>query len=308
MNSSTLRTLDQPGGLGLTRRVALPEALDAPRQRIRVPDLGQLSYYRTGPDQGRPMVLIHSINAAPSAYEMKPLFQHYRAARPVLALDLPGFGFSDRPNRPYTPPVFIKALTEFLRQVVGQPADLVALSLGAEFAAAVAASSPELVASLVMLSPTGFSSRTMRGGEAGMRLHGVLSLPGLSQGLYTALTSRPSIRYFLSRSFVGRPIPEDMVEYAYATTHQPGARYAPLCFLAGQLFAQDAPEQLFARVTQQVLVVYDRDPNINFDLLPGFLPGRENWRAERIAPTLGLPHWEKLPETTAAMDRFLATV
>ena len=31
-----------------------------------------------------------------------------------------------------------------------------------------------------------------------------------------------------------------------------------------------------------------------------------NRRAVRIAPTKGLPHWEKLPETTAALDEFWA--
>jgi hypothetical protein len=61
-------------------------------------------------------------------------------------------------------------------------------------------------------------------------------------------------------------------------------------------------------VTQPVLVLHDRDPNLNFDLLPEFVSGRDNWQVERIAPTLGLPHWEKPAETTAAMERFWARI
>ncbi|HYN77292.1 MAG TPA: alpha/beta fold hydrolase, partial [Lamprocystis sp. (in: g-proteobacteria)] len=221
MNRSTVQPLNPAAESTSARRVALPDALDAPRARIRIPEFGQLSYYSAGPGQGRPLVLIHSINAAPSAYEMKPLFDRYHTERPVLAPDLPGFGFSDRPDIPYNPDVFVKALVEFLRRVVVQPADLVGLSLGCEFAARVAAEVPELVNSLVLISPTGFSRRTMPGGEKGMRVHSFLSVPGLGQGAYQLLTSKPSIRFFLRRSFVG-PIPEAMVEYAYATTHQPG--------------------------------------------------------------------------------------
>jgi pimeloyl-ACP methyl ester carboxylesterase len=283
----------------------LPPAVDAPRQGIRIDGVGSVSYYTAGPDSGRPLVLVHSVNAAPSAFEMSPLFDHYRSRRPVLAFELPGFGGSERPDRRYTPELFVAALSGFLRQVVGQPADLVALSLGAEFAAGAAAAVPELVASLVLLSPTGFSTRTMPGGKTGQRVYGVVSLPGLSQGLFAALTSRPSIRHFLSQSFVGE-VPQAMIDYAYATSHQPGARYAPLYFLSGQLFTQDAPSRLYARVTQPTLVLHDRDANINFDRLPGFVEGRPHWRVERIGPTLGLPHWEKLAETGAAMDRFWA--
>ena len=39
----------------------------------------------------RPLLLLHSINASASAYEVKPLFEHYRQQRPVYAPDLPGF-------------------------------------------------------------------------------------------------------------------------------------------------------------------------------------------------------------------------
>lgn len=302
---TTAHQTNLTAGLGAVRRVALPDAVEAPRSRVAVPGFGQLSYYSTGPGQGRPLVLVHSINAAPSAYELKPLFDRYRTQRPVLAPDLPGFGFSDRPDIRYSPEVYAKALTEFLRRVATQPVDLIALSLGCEFAARVAVEAPELVHSLVLISPTGFSKRTIPGGEAGMRVHRVISLPGLGQGAFSLLTVKPSIRYFLGKSFVG-PVPESMVDYCYATTHQPGARHAPLYFLAGQLFTPDAPKALYGRVQQPVLVIYDRDPNIDFDYLPPFLHGRANWRAVRVVPSLGVPHWEKLTETAEAIEQFWA--
>src|SRR5580658_9862203 len=64
---------------------------------------GRLSYYADDSALGRPLILIHGVHAAASAYEMRPLFRHYRGRRPVYALDLPGFGLSERGDRPYTP-------------------------------------------------------------------------------------------------------------------------------------------------------------------------------------------------------------
>ncbi len=70
----------------------LPPALSGERRVIRG-SAGPLSYYARG--AGKPVLLIHSINAAASAYEMRPIYERIVDAR-VFAPDLPGFGFSDR--------------------------------------------------------------------------------------------------------------------------------------------------------------------------------------------------------------------
>jgi len=281
----------------------LPDAVDADRRVLDSGTAGGLAYYQDTSAAGRPLVLVHSVNAAPSAFEMRPLFQEFRSRRPVYAPELPGFGFSDRSDRRYSPELFSSALADFLGQIVKEPADVVTFSLSSEFAARTALKNPDLVASLVLISPTGFGKRSLPSPTLSERLHKGLSLPFLSQGLFELLTSRPSIRYFLGQAFVGETPPE-MIDYAYATSHQPGARYAPLYFLSGQLFTANATEQLYGKLTLPVLVIYDRDPNVSFDLLPGFVASHPNWRAARIAPTLGLPHWEKTGGTVSAMERF----
>ena len=284
-------------------QATLPDAVEAERRVLNSRTAGRLAYYLDASSAGRPLVLVHSINAAPSAFEMRPLFQEFRSRRPVYAPELPGFGFSDRSDRRYSPELFSGALADFLSEVVKEPADVVTFSLSSEFAARTVLKTPERLASLVLISPTGFSKRSLPSPTLSERLHKGLSLPFLSQGLFELLTSRRSIRYFLGQAFVGETPPE-MIDYAYATAHQPGARYAPLYFLSGQLFTANATEQLYAKLSLPVLVIYDRDPNVSFDLLPGFVANHPNWRAERIAPTLGLPHWEKTAETVSAMERF----
>jgi hypothetical protein len=39
-------------------------------------------------------------------------------------------------------------------------------------------------------------------------------------------------------------------------------------------------------------------------MLPALLSKNRQWRAVQIAPTCGLPHWEKLPETVATLEKF----
>jgi len=289
----------------IQRQVALPEALDATRDSFATAHLKEISYYVGGPEDGRPLVLLHSINAAPSAFEMKPLYDHYRATRRVYVPDLPGFGFSDRGDRPYSPELYANAIIAFLTNVVQAPADVIAFSLSSEFAARAVLGASERFLSLTLLSPTGFSARKLPSGGVGRAVHRVVTLPGLGQGLYRLLTKRPSIRYFLRLSFVGEP-PEAMIDYAYATSHQPGARHAPYRFLAGQLFTRQATDTLYAKLRLPVLVLYDRDANVSFERLPELVASHSNWKAVRIEPTLGIPQWERTADCAAALDAFWA--
>lgn len=288
-------------------RGRLAPAFDAPLDDFRLGDGRRVAFYADRRASGRPLVLIHSINAAPSSYEIKPLFEHYRATRPVYSLDLPGFGHSERRSAGYTPELFAEAIGQFLDVVVGESADLIALSLGGEFAARAALERPDRLASLTFIAPTGFSRRVPPGPGVGRVSHRILTIPGLSQALYDLVASRRSIRYYLGKSFVGDPPPE-ILDYAYATSHQPGARHAPLMFLSMQLFTPHAMERLYGRLKDRpVLVIADRDPYIDFERLDAFVAGHPNWSRLRLAPNRGLPHWERLQETTAALDAFWAT-
>jgi pimeloyl-ACP methyl ester carboxylesterase len=238
---------------------------------------------------------------------MWPLFAHYRSQRPVYALDLPGYGVSARSDRTYSPELFTEAVLALLQRL-DEPADVVALSLSSEFAARAARRAPDRVRSLTLISPTGFSSSTgSDGGDTssgfGDTVHSVLAFPLWARPLFDLLTTRASIKYYLQKSFVGA-VPEDMIDYAYATAHQPGAEHAPLYFLSGKLFTPRVRTAIYDDVTQPTLVLYDQDPYVGFGALSPFVAVHENWQAQRVTPTLGLPHFERLEATTELLDRF----
>jgi pimeloyl-ACP methyl ester carboxylesterase len=284
--------------LAVDHNMAVGPALPGSRLTPADGSGGHMTIYGDADGDGDPVLLVHSVNAAASAYEMRPLYSRLQDQRPVWALDLPGYGDSDRGDRAYTPHMMAEAVTQALTHI-GRPAHVVALSLGGEFAARAAAEHPEMIRSLALISPTGFGRP--RGDNS--PLSGLLEFPLWSQAIYDGITSRPSIRYFLSKSFAG-PVDELMVDYAYRTSHRPGARFAPVAFLTGRLFSPDAASELYPMVTSPTLVLYDRDPFTSFARLPEFLAGAEQWEAERIAGTNGLPHWDKPTETMNALLGF----
>lgn len=291
----------------VNHQVLLAPAVRAAQETLESEEAGKLNLYLQPEGSGPPLLLVHSINAAASAYEMSPLFRHYLGRRPVYALDLPGYGFSERSDRVYTPRLFTDAILAALRRI-GEPADVVALSLSAEFAARAATLAPDAIRSLTLISPTGFRSSPQtdiapKGADLGDVVHSLLAFPLWARPLFDLLTTRGSIRYYLNKSFVGS-VPQGMVDYAYATAHQPGAEHAPLYFLSGKLFTRGVRREIYDRVTQPTLVLYDQDPYVSFEALPDFVAAHANWRAQRIHPTLGLPHFEEPDETTQALDAF----
>lgn len=219
----------------------LPPALDGERH-----DLGGVRVYAAG--QGRPLLLVHSVNAAASAAEVRPLFEHFRASRRVYAPDLPGFGLSDRSDRAYTP----RVMTDALHAVVGlaraecggAAVDALGVSLGCEFVVRAAVEQAAHFARLALVSPTGLNGTRARRGRPGATravpgLHAVLSRGPWADALFRGLTRPGVIRYFLERTWGGKAIDEDLWSYDVRATRVPGARHAPLHFLSGGLFSAD---------------------------------------------------------------------
>lgn len=286
----------------------LPPAIPAPRETFTGQKTGLISYYHEHQGNGQPLLLIHSINAAGSAYEMRPIFMHHRQLRPVYAMDLPGFGFSERSDRVYSAELYTQAIIDMLEQI-GQPADVIALSLSSEFAASAALQRPELFTSLTMISPSGFNRPDRkRSSQAANQLgaselaYNVLSYPLWGQALFDLLATPGSIRWFLQQSFVGG-VDKGLEDYGVLTTHQPGAHHAPLYFVSGKLFTRDIQEAVYAKLTIPVLVVYDEDPYVSFDYLRPFVAQHPNWKASLIVPTKGLPQFEKMTEMAQALNK-----
>jgi pimeloyl-ACP methyl ester carboxylesterase len=111
----------------------------------------RLRYVRSG--SGPPVVLVHGF--ASSLYTWKDVLPDLTGSHDVVALDLPGFGWSDRP-----PDLSFEELPEAvtgLMDALAVPrAALVGNSMGGGVVAVVAAEQPERVSALVLIDAAGF--------------------------------------------------------------------------------------------------------------------------------------------------------
>lgn len=272
---------------------------------------GRLSAYVAG--RGPPLLLVHSVNAAASVAEVRPLFEHYVRTHTVFALDLPGYGFSERSDRVYTPRLMtdaLLALREPMRQRCGErPVDALALSLASEFLARAAVESPETWRSLALVSPTGFSGQRVRRDPPGSTqampwLYRALCGPGWGSALFRGLTRPGVIRYFLERTWGSKNIDETLWRYCVITTRQPGAEYAPLHFLAGSMFSTDI-HTVYEKLSQPVWMSHGVRGDFVDYRGKAVVDGRPNWRFDVFA-TGALPHFELPQPFNTAYDAVLA--
>ena len=273
---------------------------------------GRISAYVAG--QGPPLLLVHSVNAAGCAAEVRPLHEHYRATRTVFTIDLPGFGFSERSDRAYTP----RLMTDALHAVAGQihrrcgkaPFDALAVSLSCEFLARAANESAADYRCLALVSPTGFIGKTPRRGPPGSTrglpwLHSVLRGPGDAWGgpLFRGLTRPGVVRYFLARTWGSKAIDEGLWAYDLLTTRQPGAEYAPLAFLSAGLFSADI-HTVYEKLALPVWVTMATQGDFTDYRGKTVVEGRPNWRFSKIEGG-AMPYFEAPEAFAAAYDDFL---
>ncbi|SEQ01573.1 Pimeloyl-ACP methyl ester carboxylesterase [Ectothiorhodospira magna] len=297
---------------------SLPPALTG-EQRSFDSKAGRLCYYQGGPERSEdqqttiPLLLIHSVNAAGSAYEMKPLYDHYARLRPVFALDLPGFGGSDRSDRDYTPRLMtdaVHAMVEEIRRLMGEgPIDAIALSLGSEFLARAAHESAADFRTVALVSPTGFRGTGRLDGPPestrGMPwMHSLLTRGPWNRGLFNALTKRSVIRYFLNKAWGSRRIDLGLLEYSVATTRQPGARHAPYHFLAGNLFSKDIT-RIYESLNLPVFMCHGERGDFVDYRGKAVVERLSNWRVQEL-PTGALPFYELPEEFMQHYDSFVA--
>ncbi|MEO1018753.1 MAG: alpha/beta hydrolase [Pseudomonadota bacterium] len=281
----------------------LPKAIEADRHEFEG-RAGKLSYYVDGPHNSAsvpPLLLIHSINAAGSAYEVKPIFETLRRSRQVYAVDLPGFAFADRSERPYTVRLFVDAVKDITDQITSTeqvPAiDALAISLSSEFLARAAVELPDAFRSLTLVTPTGFSRRS--GGKPGPEgstrevpgLHAIFTFPLWRKSFFSALTSRRSIRYFLRKTFGRQDIDGGLAEYDYLTTHQPGADRAPFAFVSGRLFSRDI-RKLYEKLELPIWMPHGTKGDFGDFSQADWVRARQNWRVSSYE-TGALPHFEQ---------------
>lgn len=147
-----------------------------------------------GDSRRAPLLLVHGLGDEADTW--RHVLPALAAQQRVLAVDLPGFGRSDKPDASYTVPWYAAVLCDLLDTLHIERAAVVGHSLGAITAHWLALEHPERVERLALLAG-GLVAPTRKPDISTL----LLLTPGLGEWLYTRLRKSPQAAYDSLRPF-----------------------------------------------------------------------------------------------------------
>ena len=194
-----------------------PEPL--PPQEEEDPAFETLRIHYMDEGDGEPLVLVHTIGQ--SIYTWRCLYasliQHYR----VIAVDMPGFGYSSRPDvYSYTIEEQSKALELFLDAIGIESAHVMGFSMGCAYVMDLCLRQPERAGRVILLAPGGLTPE--------MPTPVKLLDSGLFGGIAAALFGIRTVENVLSDCFFDLTVGlnEDVVTEYYKTISDSASRRA----------------------------------------------------------------------------------
>lgn len=290
----------------------LPHAIAAPR-RVLASSVGRISYYEDDGASGPPLVLLHGAAATSSAYELRGLFEAFRGERPVLAFDLPGYGFSEK-REPYTREQYVHFVEDILADVsrrYGSTVDVIAIGVTGELAGRAVQRKARLVRSLSVIAPTGFDAPSSLTRMALAQARGLaaraLDVPVVGAALHRAATAKPVLRAQLGRATKGRAA-EELVRYTHAVSHQPSARFTILTAMTGALSDPAVVSDVYDVLGVHALFVHGDHASCPPPVIDALVLRNPRFARVRIDGAHALPHVEQPFETASALRAFYATL
>ncbi len=198
---------------------------------------------------GNPVLLIHGLGGSIESW-INNIYTISSKQLRVIVLDLPGFGFSDKPKINYTPSFYSVFIAKFLNRLDAYShVSIIGCSLGGHIAAEVALNHPSLVSKLVLISPAGAPPVSFKGTPALRKYVSILKSKSI-QEVKKSLLSVDDVS-----------VDDTFARIFYDRLSMPGSKEAFMSALKGSTYAPRLSRRL-RRIKAQTLLIWGKNDKI----------------------------------------------
>lgn len=212
----------------------------------------RVHYIDEGPKDAPTVVLLHGF--ASSLGTWKPIVPALTGDHRVIALDLKGFGWTDRPAGDYSPAAQAELVWALLRERgVEGPVAIVAHSWGSSVALAMTLSQPKRVERIALYDAWVYDEQLPT-------FFYVARADGVGEALLTAFyEERPDDK--IAQAFYDEKyVTEELVENVEAQLSRPGTRAAALAAIRAMRY--DEVQERYRKIDQPVLLLWGREDRV----------------------------------------------
>ena len=263
---------------------------------IQLADKTNIHYVQKG-DKGPNLILIHGFCS--SVYTWKDVMEPLARDMRVYALDMMGFGFSDKPEKAeYSYGSFAKVVREFMDKKGIQTATIAGNSMGGGITVKFASMFPERTERIILVDSAGYAHKRVKGLN-------LLSKPVLGKFLFS-LNSPTAMRFILQQTSFhndNRVTPERAQAY-----FQP-FRTAGAAMAAGRAMesiSTNSLEEDIKKINKPTLIIWGKnDVLIPFEYAKKFESDIKGSKLMAIPNCGHLSEEEKPDEVVAAIRDFV---
>ena len=154
---------------------------------------------------GSPVVLLHALHPAGSAFEWKRIADQLAENHTVYIPDLPGCGRSDKPHAFFTNFYFVQLINDFIKAMSIEHCTLIGSNLSAGVCIMCLSYNPELADRIILVNPPSVSKLAEAPDFISKIKHRALSMPLVGKFIYNILASRPQIDLYFSERYFYNP-------------------------------------------------------------------------------------------------------
>lgn len=181
---------------------------------------GKVYYKKKG--HGSPVLLIHDLTVYSSAYEWNKIVNELAETHTVYAIDLLGCGRSEKPRITYTNYLYVQLIADFIKNVIGEKADVIASGYSGSFTVLASYTNPEFISKIILINPPSLASLNKVPSKRSKLYKFILEFPIFGTLIYNIKTCQSNIQLLFTEKYLYNPfsVTPEMVDTYYEAAHK----------------------------------------------------------------------------------------